>query len=341
MQQQCLLGLDTHELSERAAAIGLRPFVGKQIAQWIYEKRATAFGQMTNISKDGREALDAAYTTGREAPIACSVSSDGTKKYLFPAGSGSTVEAAMIPDGERKTLCISTQAGCRMACAFCATGQQTFRGDLDAAQILNQVLSVEESAELSNLVFMGMGEPLDNPDALLRTLDALTAPWGLAMSPRRITVSTVGREEGLLRFLHESEAHLAVSLHSPFEVERQELVPASRALPITRLMGILKSRNWSGQRRLSFEYVVLGGVNDTDRHMAALARLLRGWPCLVNLIAYHPHPDAPFRPPRPGRMLELRDMLNGQGVRATVRVSRGLDIEAACGLLARVQGQGR
>ncbi|PID90616.1 MAG: 23S rRNA (adenine(2503)-C(2))-methyltransferase RlmN [Bacteroidetes bacterium] len=339
MEKQILLGLSAKELSRCAEAIGLKPFVGKQIAQWIYEKRATSFAEMTNISKNGREALEVTYTIGRDAPITCSVSRDGTKKYLFPAGGDSTIEAAMIPDGERRTLCLSTQSGCRMGCSFCATGQQDFQGNLDAAKILNQVLSVEESTELTNLVFMGMGEPFDNLDALMRTLDVLTAPWGLAMSPRRITVSTVGREQGLLRFLHESEAHLAISLHTPFEMERQELVPASRAFPITRLMGILKSRNWSGQRRLSFEYVVLRGVNDTDGHMEALARLLRGIPSLVNLIAYHPHEDAPYDSPRAERMSELRDMLNAMGIRATVRSSRGLDIEAACGLLAKVHAE--
>lgn len=337
MDKDVLLGSNPSQLKEFASRVGQKPFVGKQIAQWIYPKRATAFGQMTNISKVGREVLDAAYTIGREPYLECAVSADGTKKYLFPVGNDRTVEAAMIPDGERKTLCVSSQSGCRMGCAFCATGQQDWGGNLSAAQILNTILGVDETEELTNLVFMGMGEPLDNTNALIPALDVLTAEWGLALSPRRITVSTVGVEQGLMRFLHESECHLAISLHTPFELERAELMPASRALPISRLMGILSSRNWHGQRRLSFEYVVLRGINDSEKHMAALARLLRGWPCLVNLIAYHPHPDAEFASPTPEAMVALRESLNAKGIRATVRSSRGLDIAAACGLLSKVR----
>ncbi len=337
MDREILLGCNPNALKIYASRIGLKPFVGKQIAQWIYPKRATDFSQMTNISKLGRETLEAAFSIGREPYLECAESVDGTRKYLFPVGEGRAVEAAMIPDGERKTLCVSSQSGCRMGCAFCSTGQQEWGGNLTSAQILNTILGVDESEQLTNLVFMGMGEPLDNMDALIPALDVLTSDWGLAMSPRRITVSTVGVEQGLLRFLHESECHLAISLHTPFEIERAELMPASRALPISRLMGILGSRSWHGQRRLSFEYVVLGGINDTERHMAALARMLRGWPCLVNLIAYHPHPDAEFSSPAPSRLVELRESLNAKGIRATVRSSRGLDIAAACGLLSKVR----
>lgn len=334
-----LLGLDVEALSGVASAVGAPRYAGRQLAQWIYAKRAVSFDAMSNLSKGVRAALAEAYAVGRSAPVAVRVSRDGTKKYLFSLGSGRSVETAMIPERDRATLCVSTQAGCRMGCRFCATGQQAFKGSLTAGEIVNQILSVEESGALSNIVLMGMGEPLDNVDAVFAALRVVTAPWGLAWSPRRVTLSTVGLRQGLRRFLDESECHLAISLHTPFEQERNALLPAARAFPLGDMVQLLRRYDWRGQRRLSFEYVVLRGVNDTRRHMEAVARLLRGLPCLVNLIAYHPHAGAPFEAPGRQAVEALRDVLNSLGVRATVRASRGADIEAACGLLSRNAGE--
>lgn len=333
-----ILGLNAAELRALAQKIGAKPFVGGQLAHWLYQKRVYAFGEMGNVPLRVREALEMLYSTERARPIDQRSSKDGTQKLLFDAGRGRSVESALIPDDGRTTLCVSSQIGCQMGCTFCATGQQPFGGNLTSGGILNQVFYALEQADLSNIVFMGMGEPLNNMDGLMPALEVLTSSWGLAMSPRRITVSTVGVEKGLLRFIDESECHLAVSLHSPFDMERDELVPANRALPISRLMGIVKRGNWHGQRRLSFEYVVLAGINDSSRHMEALARLVRGLPCLVNLIAYHPHRDAPYSAPKRGTLETMRDLLASRGVRATIRASRGLDIEAACGMLSRTRG---
>lgn len=338
LKPRSLLGANLEELTQVAEAVGAPRYAGKQLAQWLYTKRAESFNAMTNLSKATRAGLEKNFEVGRSAPMAVRISRDGTKKYLFPIGEGRSVETAMIPDRDRVTLCVSTQVGCRMGCAFCATGLQEFKGSLAAGEIVNQMLSVAESESLTNVVLMGMGEPLDNWDSVLAALRVVTEPWGLAWSPRRVTLSTVGLRSGLQRFLTESQCHLAISLHSPFDKERGELLPAARALPLSDLMQILRRYDWRGQRRLSFEYVVLQGVNDTQRHMEALARLLRGVPCLVNLIAYHPHAGASFRAPSRQAVEGLRDALNALGVRATVRASRGVDIEAACGLLSRNAG---
>lgn len=337
-EKAVLLGLDVEALGRVAVAAGAPRYAGGQLAQWLYAKRATTFEEMTNLSKAVRARLAEGYVVGRCAPVGVRTSADGTKKYLFPAGRSRSVETAMIPDRDRVTLCVSTQAGCRMGCRFCATGQQDFRGSLTVGEIVNQLLSVEESGELTNVVLMGMGEPLDNLDAVMGALRVLTEPWGLAWSPRRVTLSTVGLRAGLQCFLSESRCHLAISLHSPFDQERGELLPAARAWSVGEMVRLLRRYDWHGQRRLSFEYVVLAGVNDTQRHMEALARLVRGLPCLVNLIAYHAHPDSPFVSPSRAAVEGLRDALNALGVRATVRASRGLDIEAACGLLSRNAG---
>ena len=262
-QIRTLLGCDLKELEAIAEGVGAPRYAGGQLAQWLYVKRVTSFEAMTNLSLAVRKKLAELYTVGREAPSIVRMSRDGTKKYLFLVGEDRSVETAMIPDRGRVTLCVSTQAGCRMGCKFCATGQQAFKGSLTVGEILNQLMSVEESEELTNVVLMGMGEPLDNVDAVLLALRVMTVPWGMAWSPRRITLSTVGLRNGLERFLSESECHLAVSLHSPFDRERGELLPATRSFPLKDLMRLLQRYDWRGQRRLSFEYVVLRGSSST------------------------------------------------------------------------------
>ena len=258
---------------------------------------------------------------------------DGTVKYLFPTESGHCVECVFIPEGERATLCVSTQVGCRMGCRFCMTGRQGFQGNLTAKDILNQVYSVPGSEQLTNIVFMGQGEPMDNLDAVLSATRLLTADYGWAWSPRRITVSSVGVRKGLARFLQESECHLAISLHNPFAEERREIMPAEKAYGIAELLTLLREQDWSHQRRLSFEYIVFGGLNDSERHARELVRLLSPLECRVNLIRFHEIPDSPYHGASEEKMVWLRDYLTRHGVTTTIRASRGEDIMAACGLL--------
>ena len=329
-----LLGKTPSELKDIAVEAGLPPFAGKQIARWLYVSRVRSIDQMTNLSKAGREALGTIAEVGITDPIDVQVSADGTKKYLFPVGKGSCIEAVMIPDGDRKTLCVSSQAGCKMACKFCMTGRQGFHGNLDAADILNQFFAIDEAGELTNTVFMGMGEPLDNWEQVSRVITVLTADWGLAWSPKRITLSTIGVLPNLRRFLDECKCHLAVSLHNPFPDERLEMMPVQKAWTAAEVIRLIKTYDFTGQRRVSFEYTVFEGWNDTPRHADALIRLLRGLECRVNLIRFHRIPDFPYGPASAKAMEKFRDLLCEGGLTATIRASRGEDIFAACGLLA-------
>lgn len=339
--KEILLGKTPDELKKAAASVGLPSFAGTQIAQWLYQKRVRSFDEMTNISKSGRERLAEAFDLGLSAPVGVACSSDGTRKYLFSVTCGvgsreetSAVEAVMIPDDDRCTLCVSSQAGCKMGCSFCMTGRQGWHGDLSAADILNQFLSIDESQDLSNAVFMGMGEPLDNFDAVLRAITVLTAPWGFTWSPKRITLSTIGVLPALKRYLDSCRCHLAVSLHDPFPDERASLMKVQNAYPIQDVISLLKQYDFSGQRRVSFEYTMFSGLNDTKRHEDALIRLLGGLECRVNLIRFHKIPDFPHEPSAPAIMEAFRDRLSSHGITCTIRASRGEDILAACGMLA-------
>lgn len=321
------------ELAAVAAENDMPKFAAKQLARWLYVRRVRDIEEMTDISKAHRQRLQARYEVGAREPLECQRSTDGTVKYLFPTSDGQQVETVFIPDGERGTLCVSCQVGCRMGCRFCMTGRQGFHGNLSATDILNQLYSLPEADRLTNVVFMGQGEPMDNLDAVLRACQLLTAEYGYAWSPRRITVSTVGVKKGLLRFLDESECHLAVSLHNPFPEERIEMMPAEHAFGLNDLLPLLRQHDWSHQRRLSFEYIVFGGKNDTPAHARELVRLLAPLECRVNLIRFHDIPDSPFRAASEEKMVWLRDYLTKHGVTCTIRASRGQDIAAACGLL--------
>jgi len=340
-----LLGKSLEELQEVALAAGLKKFAGKQLAEWLYLRRATTFDEMTNISLDGRKTLAEHYTVGRKAPVAQAVSADGTKKYLFEVETSrgrEYVESVYIPVDEdeegvpdRATLCVSTQAGCRMGCRFCMTGTLGFHGHLSAADILNQIFSVPESERLTNLVYMGEGEPMDNIGPVMRSLEVMTSSYGCGWSPRRITVSTVGAGEGLDRFLRESECNLAISLHNPFPDERAEIMPAERMRSIRQVLNWAGQRDFRHQRRLSFEYIVWSGRNDNMRYAQELRRLVAPFSphCRVNLIRFHAGVDEPFPGTDEQQMLRLCQYLNDNGVTATVRRSRGEDILAACGML--------
>ena len=329
-----LLGKTPSELKDIALGAGLPAFAGSQIARWLYVSRVRTISEMTNISKAGRERLEEEYEVGTVDPVEVAVSKDGTRKYLFPAGDGEAVEAVMIPDGDRKTLCVSSQAGCKMGCHFCMTGRGGFHGNLSAALILSQFLSIEEGPELTNAVFMGMGEPLDNYGEVMRAITVLTAPWGFAWSPKRITLSTIGALPKLKRYLDETRCHLAVSLHDPFPEERASIMPVEKAYPVREVVSLLKQYDFTGQRRVSFEYTLFEGLNDSFRHADELARMVSGLECRVNLIRFHKIPDFPYGTASDEKMEEFRDRLCRRGVTATVRSSRGEDIFAACGLLA-------
>lgn len=329
-----LIGMNPAELEAVAQDCGMPRYAARQMADWLYQKRVTAIDGMTNLSKRARAMLAQRYCTGREDPLKRVASADGTVKYLFRGAADRDVEAVMIPDRDRATLCVSSQAGCRMNCAFCMTGRQGFHGNLSAAQIINQILSVDESVELTNVVFMGMGEPTDNLEAVIRAIDILTAPWGLAWSPKRITVSTVGRPEGIRQLLDRTKVHMALSVHSPFAAERAAMMPVERAYPVADVIGLLRGHDFAHQRRLSVEYTMMRGKNDDLRHAEALARLLRGTDARVNLIRFHPVPGYDETAPSEGVMTAFRDRLNALGVTATIRASRGEDIDAACGMLA-------
>ena len=329
-----LIGLTLDQLKGVAKECGMPQFAAKQMADWLYVKKVTDIDSMTNLSKKAREVLARTYEVGRQRPITQQRSVDGTVKYLFPGVGGRDIESVMIPDRERATLCVSSQAGCKMNCQFCMTGRQGFHGDLTAAAIINQVLSVDESDDLTNIVFMGMGEPLDNIGPVMTAIEILTAPWGMAWSPKRITVSSIGKLSAMRELLDKTKVHVAISVHSPFSSERRELMPVEGAYPIASVMALLSEYDFTHQRRLSVEYIMWRGINDDQRHAQALGRLIRGLECRVNLIRFHAIPDSDLRPCSERVMEEFRDQLNAMGITATIRASRGEDIMAACGMLA-------
>ena len=334
---ESLLGKTLTELQEVALSVGLQKFAGKQLAEWLYVRRVTDFDAMTNISLKGREALKARYTVGRHAPVREAVSVDGTRKYLFAVGD-KFIESVYIPDEDRATLCVSTQVGCKMGCRFCMTGTLGFHGQLSAADILNQIFEIDQlslaahRSPLSNIVFMGEGEPMDNLDNVLCSLEIMTAEYGGAWSPKRITVSTVGIP-AMKRFLDESECHLAVSLHNPFPIERAAIMPAEKMYSLTEVINLLKQYDWSHQRRVSFEYICWSGVNDTPKHAKEMVRLLKNLNCRVNLIRFHEGVDRDFPASDETQMVWFRDYLTQNNLTTTIRRSRGEDILAACGML--------
>jgi 23S rRNA (adenine2503-C2)-methyltransferase len=296
-------------------------FAAKQIARWLYDKHATTIEAMSDLSARHRALLAETYEVGLTAPEKVSISTDGTKKYLYRTSQNHFIESAYIPDGDRATLCISSQAGCRMGCRFCATGRQGLQHSLSTNEILNQIESLPERERLTNVVFMGMGEPLDNLDSLLPTLEILTSAWGFGWSPTRITVSTAGVASRLERFLEATQVHLAVSLHNPFPHERAEIMPIEKAWPIREVVEILRRYDFTHQRRVSFEYIVMSGLNDSPRHIRELCRLLDGIKCRINLIRFHKIPGSPYFSPDDRAMIAFRDALTAKGIHTTLKPS--------------------
>ena len=340
MSKYPLLGMTLDELQSVVRGLGMPKFAAKQIASWLYDKKVNSIDEMTNLSLKHREALGAEYEVGGIPPVEALHSVDGTIKYLFQVGEKNFVEAVYIPDDDRATLCVSSQVGCKMNCKFCMTGKQGFTTNLTANQILNQISSLPERDKLTNVVLMGMGEPLDNLDEVLKVLEVLTAPYGYGWSPKRITLSSIGLRKGLQRFIEESDCHLAISLHSPVPSQRLDLMPAERAFSITEIVDLLKNYDFSKQRRLSFEYIVFKGVNDSLIYAKELVKLLRGVDCRINLIRFHAIPGVDLEGTDMEAMVTFRDYLTSHGVFSTIRASRGEDIFAACGMLSTAKREG-
>jgi 23S rRNA (adenine2503-C2)-methyltransferase len=337
MLKDKLYGKTLGELIEVTKRLKLPAFAAKQIADWLYKKEVDSIGEMTNLSKKARELLSADYIYGLSAPAAYSTSVDGTKKYLYNVLDNKYIETAYIPDDARATICISSQAGCKMGCLFCMTGRQGFQGNLSSNEILNQFRSLPEFNTLTNMVFMGMGEPLDNIAELLKSLEILTNDWGYGWSPTRITVSTVGLINSVKEFLEKSRCHLAVSLHSPFDEERRKLMPIQKSNSVKDVLNVIKSFDLNSQRRISFEYILFKGLNDTPVHIKELARILNGIKCRINIIRFHEIPGSPYESPDMETTIRFKEKLNDKGILTTVRTSRGQDIQAACGLLSTIE----
>jgi 23S rRNA (adenine2503-C2)-methyltransferase len=329
-----LFGKTLTELQVIVKELGLPGYTAAQMTDWLYKKKADHIDDMTNLSKKARTLLNERFVMGLTEPSKVQASVDGTKKYLFPAHRNLFIEAAYIPEEDRKTLCVSSQVGCKMGCLFCMTGKQGFQSQLSAGEIINQIRSIPESDELSNVVYMGMGEPMDNIDEVLKSLQILTSEWGFAWSPRRINVSTIGVIPAMRRFIEESEAHLAISMHSPFDEERKKLMPIQQVYAIEQVIEAIRAYDFGRQRRISFEYIMFEGINDTATHVKGITKLLNGIRCRVNLIKFHPIPDSPLRGTSHKQMQWFADQLSNKGITTTIRRSRGEDIYAACGLLS-------
>ena len=334
-----LLGMTLDELKTVVSELGMPSYTATQLSEWLYKKKISSISEMTNISLANRNKLEESFEVGASAPIHAQKSIDGTIKYLFVVNKAKTIETVYIPTEDRATLCVSSQVGCKMNCLFCMTGKQGFTANLTANEIMNQIRSIPEADTLTNLVFMGMGEPLDNVNELFKVLEILTSSYGYGWSPKRITVSTIGITKGLKRFLEESDCHLAVSLHSPFPDERLTIMPVEGAYPSHQVVDLIRTYDFAQQRRVSFEYIVFKDLNDSPRHANALAALLRDIPCRINLIRFHAIPNVNLNSPDMTIMERFRDMLNAKGMVCTIRASRGEDIFAACGMLSSAKSK--
>lgn len=337
MTKEYLFGKNLNELIVVTRKLGMPGYSARQIADWLYGKETNSIDEMTNLSKSMRDLLSRDYEYGLSQPVNSSESRDGTKKYLFRVSGEKYIESAFIPDRERFTLCVSSQAGCKMGCVFCMTGKQGFQGNLNSNEILNQFRSIPEFKKLTNIVYMGMGEPLDNFNEVMKSLEILTADWGYGWSPYRITVSTVGIKDKIPEFLERTRCNLAVSIHSPFDDKRRMLMPVQKTNSINDILSIIRNYDHNKQRRISFEYILFKGINDSPRHIKELLRLLNGIRCRINLIRFHPVPGSDLESPGNEEVINFRNALTEKGIHATIRASRGLDIQAACGLLSTLE----
>lgn len=334
MEKQKLIGKTLSELQEICQKNSIPKYTAKQISDWLYKKRVKHIGDMTNISKTNRDILNENYIIGYTNYKTLSKSKDGTIKYLFPTTTNNFIETVYIPQKTRNTLCVSSQAGCKMNCKFCSTGKQGFQSNLSSNEIINQILNFPESNSLTNIVYMGMGEPMDNLTEVIKSIEILTSEYGFGWSPKRITVSTIGLIPDMIRFIEETKCHLAISMHNPFDDERAQIMPIQNKYPINEIITVLKNYDFSHQRRVSFEYIMFKNFNDTDAHINKLTKLLHGLSCRINLIKYHQIPESKLIGSDDATIKQFESKLNAKGITTTIRASRGQDIEAACGLLS-------
>ncbi|MEA4858139.1 23S rRNA (adenine(2503)-C(2))-methyltransferase RlmN [Solidesulfovibrio sp.] len=345
-----LTDLTFHELEALIVSLGEPPYRARQVWQWLWQKGCRDISEMTDVSKALRAKLSEAAVIAWPEVVRVRESGDGTVKFLLGLADGEAVECVLIPEKDHYTACLSTQVGCAMGCGFCATGMLGFRRNMTPGEMLGQVLVARryllergETLLLRNLVFMGMGEPLLNYENLIKTLEALHHPQGLDFSSRRITISTAGVKRHLLELGKTGLCSLAVSLHAPTQATRERIMPGAARLPLAELMELLRQYPLKPRERLTFEYLLLEGVNDSDADARELVRLLSRVKAKVNLIVYNATPGLPFRQPRPERVFAFQDILKEKGLTATIRKSKGADIAAACGQLraeADCQGEG-
>jgi 23S rRNA (adenine2503-C2)-methyltransferase len=334
MIKKNLIGLSAGEISALIGPAGFNITHAVSVAHSIYKKRITDIELIKKVPKKLKDILKEKFSTGIFPPVASELSSDGTIKYLFRTSDRRLFESVFIPDNKRNTVCVSTQSGCRMGCSFCATAGYGFHGDLSSGEIVNQIISIPFAEKVTHVVLMGMGEPLDNLDNVLKTCEILTSGWGLSLSPRNVTVSTVGIIPGVEKFLAGTECNLALSLFSPFPEERKIRIPVEGKYPVIRIIKLLRDYPIKKNRRLSLAYVMIQDLNDSDKHLSELKALIGDSGIRVNLLPFHPVAKNLFTSSSPERMLYFKHNLIISGISASIRKSRGVDISAACGLLA-------
>jgi len=332
--KEILFGKTLDELKVLVRNLDLPSYTANQLADWLYKKDIRQIEDMTNLSKTARNLLNESFELGLTPHSKVSESLDGTKKYLFRVKEGHYIESAYIPEIRRNTLCVSSQVGCMRRCSFCLTGKQGLQGNLSAGEILNQVHCLPEKDQLTNLVYMGMGEPFDNFIEVMKSLEILTSHWGYGWSPKRITVSTIGIANGIKTFLEKTACHLAISVHTPFGEERRQIMPVERTHPIHEIFDMIREIKPGKQRKVSAEYIVFKDFNNTQRHVNEMARLLNGLRVRVNLIRFHEIPGTGLVGASDLEIKTFRDALGAKNITTTIRKSRGQDIEAACGLLS-------
>jgi 23S rRNA (adenine2503-C2)-methyltransferase len=334
MVKKSLCGLTADEVFHIIEPWGFTFSHAFSVTNSIYKKGVVDLSDIREIPKALRNLLSEKYCAGTFPPVASEVSDDRTVKYLYRTAGGKLFETVYIPDNKRNTVCVSTQSGCRMGCSFCVTAGYGFHGNLSDGEIINQVISIPEEKKVTHVVLMGMGEPMDNLDNVLNACSILTSGWGLSLSPRNVTVSTVGITPGIEKFLAVSRCNLSLSLFSPFPLERKTMIPAEIKYPVKDILELLRTYPVVKNRRLSLAYVMLKDLNDTDRHLSELKSLIGGSGIRVNLLPYHPNGKDLQKSSSPERMIYFKHNLVISGISASIRKSRGVDISAACGLLA-------
>ncbi len=335
MIKKSLCGHTLEEIFSLISSSGYTRAHALSISNSIYKRKASEFSLIPGIPRKLKEELSENAYTGIIKPVAFEISVDKSVKYLFRSDDGKEFETVFIPEIKRHTVCVSTQSGCRMGCSFCATGRYGFHGNLTAGEIVNQLLSLPDSQKITHVVFMGMGEPLDNLDNVLKACEIITAEWGLALSPRNVTVSTVGITPAVNKFLKLSSCNLTLSLHTPFSDERKKIAPVEKRYPVRTIIGLMKVHPLKKKRRLSIAYIMIRDFNDSDAHLEELISILKNSDIRINLLPYHNTGNGHYISSTEERMQIFKHELVISGISASIRKSRGADISAACGLLAK------